>query len=174
MTVFEATEPPFLFHRPFIFILLLFFCLIGLYILFRFFLPIVFDKELFLRQKLISLLPLLLSVILLSGTVTGFVFYIKDNLFLVDNYNQYKKGNCLYVEGEVDHFVPIPESRKGTESFEVSGVAFSYGADNSKWYYSRCKVDGGNVENGKHVQIWYVSKDDVNFIMRLDILSESE
>lgn len=90
-------------------------------------------------------------------------------------YNNYINGECDYVEGFIEDFHSMPEDLHDSEHFTVNGVKFSYGADNSEYFYSTCRKDGGILQEGLYVRLWYFNTDigseyPMSYIMRIDIL----
>ena len=93
-------------------------------------------------------------------------------------YNRYKNGECDYVEGYVTDFHPMPDDLHDSEHFKVNGILFSYGADNSEYYYSTCQKDGGILKEGSYVRLWYTNVDiggeyPMSYIMRIEIKRSS-
>ncbi|MGM9680122.1 MAG: hypothetical protein ACI3XR_01305 [Eubacteriales bacterium] len=90
-------------------------------------------------------------------------------------YDRYVNGECDYVEGFIEDFHPMPEDLHDTEHFTVNGVKFSYGADNSEYFYSTCRKDGGILREGLYVRLWYFNADigseyPMSRILRIDVL----
>ena len=170
MTAFESVKPS-LFYRPYMLLIAIAFLLVSVYIFFNAFLPIKHDQERDKSPKLWMLVPLLFSVIPFLISVFVCVSFFSTNMDYINIYEQYACGQSEVVEGMVEEFHPMPETLHDSEHFEVAGVKFNYGADNSKCFYSRCKKDGGIfVGNGQKVKIWYVPYDGHNYIMRVDLL----
>ena len=179
MIAFETVRPS-LFYRPGVLLLLLPFFAIGLFIFVKGIIPIKKDyeaakatgnKEAFSDFILSAALSFVFSTVLLFVSIYSAVAYFSGNIALMKMYQEYKSGECEIVEGTVENFHPMPQELHDTEHFEVNGVYFEYGADNSKHYYSRCRKDGGLITgNGQKVKIWYVSYGDYNCIMQLKLL----
>jgi len=163
MTAFESVKPS-LFYRPYILLIAIVILLVSVFIFFNAFLPLKRERT---RWQLV---PLLFSIIPFLISVLSCVSFFSTNMDYINIYEQYANGQSKVIEGIVEEFHPMPETLHDSEHFEVSGVEFSYGADNSKYFYSRCKKDGGIfIGNGQKVKIWYVPDDGHNYIMRVDV-----
>lgn len=164
MTAFESVKPS-LFYRPYVLLIAIAFLLVSVFVFLNAFLPLKRARTLWM------LVPLLFSIIPFLISVLSCVSFFSTNMDYINIYEQYANGQSKVIEGIVEEFHPMPETLHDSEHFEVSGVGFNYGADNSKYFYSRCKKDGGIfIGNGQKVKIWYVPHDGHNYIMRVDIL----
>ena len=164
MIAFESVKPS-LFYRPYMLLIAIALLLVSVFIFFNVFLPLKRDRTLW------KLVPLLFSIIPFLIAVFACVSFFSTNMDYINIYEQYACGQSEVVEGIVEEFHPMPETLHDSEHFAVSGVEFNYGADNSKYFYSQCKKDGGIfIGNGQKVKIWYVPYDGHNYIMRVDIL----
>ena len=180
MIAFEAVRPS-LFYRPGVLLILLPFFAIGLFLFIKCIIPIKKDykaakatgnKEDFSDFILSTALSFVFSTAFLLVSIYSAVVYFSGNIALMKMYKEYKSGECEIVEGTVENFHPMPQELHDTEHFEVEGVYFQYGADNSKHCYSRCKKDGGFITgDGQKVKIWYVSYGGNNYIMQLKLLN---
>lgn len=133
--------------------------------------------SIFRKEKLL-IIPLLFAVILSYATVTIAYAGVDNVISMHSLYNRYKDGECDYVEGYITDFHPMPKELHDTERFKVNGIAFSYGADNSKYYYSTCQQDGGVLREGLYVRLWYSNFDTgteypMSSIMRIDVKRSS-
>ena len=113
---------------------------------------------------------ILLSCMTLALVYSGFSEVINGHR----RYEDYVNGNCEYIEGYIENFHPMPEELHDTEHFTVNDVGFSYGADNSDYYYSRCQKDGGFLREGMYVRMWYINVDvgsdyPDSYIMQIDV-----
>ena len=164
MIAFESVKPS-LFYRPYMLLIAIALLLVSVFIFFNVFLPLKRDRTLW------KLVPLLFSIIPFLIAALACVSFFSTNMDYINIYEQYANGQSEVVEGIVEEFHPMPETLHDSEHFAVSGVEFNYGADNSKYFYSQCKKDGGIfIGNGQKVKIWYVPYDGHNYIMRVDIL----
>lgn len=57
------------------------------------------------------------------------------------------------------------------ESFIVEGIEFSYSRSNPIYVYHFPKVDGGFITgNGQYVKISYITHNEINIIVKLELL----
>ena len=170
MTAFEAAKPS-IFYRPYVLAIALIFILVSVHIFINGVLPIVQDKKAETREKSLVILPLFFSIIPFVVSAYVCVIFFQTNTNYIKIYEAYRNGESEIVEGQITSFHPMPEALHDTEHFEVGGILFSYTADNSKTFYSRCKKDGGIFTgNGQTVRIWYVNDDGYNYIMKVELL----
>jgi len=99
--------------------------------------------------------PLMLSV------VTGGSIYLEHRRYV----SAYREGRTEYVEGVVEHFVPMPEDGHDNESFEVAGHRFEYAESHLTAGYNTTCGNGGPIGDGRRVRIWHVA----NTILRLEL-----
>ncbi len=78
-----------------------------------------------------------------------------------------EQGACRIVEGPVEHFVPMPSSGHGTESFSVAGVPFRYSDFAATDGFNHTTFRGGPVTAHSYVRVCYDPSD--NVILRLQI-----
>lgn len=80
----------------------------------------------------------------------------------------YKNGEYLEIEGEVKDIKITPFLGNGNDTFSVNGVEFEVG--NSKPGYQKQAAYGGKItENGQKVRIRYISDNNCNYIMSLEM-----
>jgi len=75
------------------------------------------------------------------------------------------RDECAVVEGIVTDFHPMARNGKGSESFEVSGVRFTYSDFVITPGFHRTTYRGGPIRAGLHVRVHYRGQD----IARLEI-----
>jgi hypothetical protein len=82
-----------------------------------------------------------------------------------------KDGKAQYVEGTVDHFVPMPEQGHADEYFDVKGVPFSYSDFVMTAGFNNTSSHGGPIHQGLPVHIWYrdVGNGRYNEILKLEV-----
>lgn len=86
-------------------------------------------------------------------------------------YDKYVAGDYLTVEGIIEDYTLAEEGEAQLpDRFYVDGVRFSVPGFVSGWGYPLKQVDGGVLENGKHVRIYYVPYKFENVIMKLEVL----
>ena len=69
----------------------------------------------------------------------------------------YSSGNYQTVEGYVENFDPMPAEGHKQESFDVSGVHFSYSDYVIQPGYRNARAKGGVISgNGQHLRIGYL------------------
>jgi hypothetical protein len=78
-----------------------------------------------------------------------------------------EENRCRVVEGPVEHFVPMPQSGHGAESFLVGGVPFKYSDYAPNGGFSTTSSHGGPIGADSHVRICY--DPEKNIILRLEI-----
>ena len=78
-----------------------------------------------------------------------------------------EQNRCRVVEGPVEHFVPMPQSGHGAESFLVEGVPFKYSDYAPNGGFNTTSSHGGPVGADSYVRICY--DPDKNIILRLEI-----
>lgn len=130
--------------------------------------------RIFVKEKIFILL-LVFAVVLSFASIALAYSGIETVVSGHSLYNRYTNGECDYVEGYISDFHPMPEDLHDSERFTVNGVAFSYGADNSEYYYSTCQKDGGVLKEGLYVRMWYFNADigeeyPMSYIMRIEVL----
>jgi hypothetical protein len=77
-------------------------------------------------------------------------------------------GQAQYVEGDVEHFVPMPYGGHAVESFDVKGIAFSYSDFVIISGFNNTSSHGGPIREGLPVHIWYSG----NEILKLEVGQE--
>lgn len=130
------------------------------------------------RKEKLLIIPLLFAIVFSYATITIAYEGINGVIDGHSLYNRYQNGDCDYVEGYVTDFHPMPDSLHDSEHFKVNGILFSYGADNSEYYYSTCQKDGGILKEGSYVRLWYTNVDiggeyPMSYIMRIEIKRSS-
>jgi len=65
-------------------------------------------------------------------------------------------GTVQYVEGPVEHFVPMPANGHGVEQFEVQGTHFEYSPNEVSAGFSKASGPGGPIRAGRYVRVGYV------------------
>ena len=130
------------------------------------------------RKEKVLIILLLFAIVLSYATIT--IAYESVNGVISGHslYKRYQNGECDYVEGYITDFHPMPKMGHDTESFKVNGVAFAYGDENSDYYYSTCQKDGGVLEDGLYVRLWYTNVDlgveyPMSYIMRIEVKRSS-
>jgi len=79
------------------------------------------------------------------------------------NVKSFEKGEYKLIEGQIEDFVPASEGIKGTESFEVNGMKFSYAF--SEIIGGLNHSISGSIKNGSIVKIYYKN----NAILRFEL-----
>jgi hypothetical protein len=74
-------------------------------------------------------------------------------------------GKAQYVEGNVQHFIPMPYQGHADESFDVSGVSFHYSDFQVGGGFNNTSSHGGPIRDGLFVRIWYSG----NNILKLQV-----
>lgn len=172
MTVFETRKPNVfdylqIFFNADIFFISVIILAVAVFLWIKLVIPSWKEKDVGIFARLLFVgLALLFSYVFLVIANTN----IRAAITLGRNYATYVAGECQVVEGYVENFHPMPEDLHDTEHFTVSGKYFFYSSENSPFYYSHCKKDGGAITgDGLKVKIWYLDEDT---ILRLDILEE--
>jgi len=75
-------------------------------------------------------------------------------------------GTVQFVEGPVEHFVPMPLNGHGVEQFEVQGKHFEYSHNIVTAGFNTTSTRGGPIREGLQVRIGYVGAT----IVRLEVL----
>ena len=132
------------------------------------------------REEKIVILLLVIAVVLSYASITLAYEGVNDVIDSHALYNRYKNGECDYIEGYITDFHPMPKEGHDIESFKVNGVAFSYGGGlPSEYYYNTCQKDGGVLEDGLYVRLWYTNVDffgdeyPTSYIMRIEVKRSS-
>jgi hypothetical protein len=74
------------------------------------------------------------------------------------------------VEGEIENFHPMPKAGKENESFTVNGIFFKYSDYTISYGFNNSSTLGGPLRrNGQQVRISYISDDDGNKILKLEL-----
>lgn len=104
------------------------------------------------------------------STIT-FLFFILSAPYHIYNYYTtmkiYQNKEFKVVEGVVQNYKEIDYK---TESFEVDGVKFKYEAFFIFFGYKKTKFYGGLIDNDKYVKIAYINKNDMNIILKLEMI----
>jgi hypothetical protein len=102
------------------------------------------------------------------------IFIILTPSYFYNYYNTmkiYHNKEFQIIEGNVQNFKEISYK---SESFEVDGIKFEYSNAVFNFIgYRKTKFYGGEIDNNKYVKIGYITKNDVNVILKLEILRES-
>lgn len=130
------------------------------------------------RKDKVLILLLVIAVVLSYASITLAYAGVYNVIAGHSLYNHYKNGKCDYIEGYITDFHPMPKMGHDTESFKVNGVAFAYGDENSEYYYNTCQKDGGVLEEGLYVCLWYTNVDlgveyPMSYIMRIEVKRSS-
>ena len=89
--------------------------------------------------------------------------------------NAYRSGQYEVVEGYVENFDPLSKNEKGSESFEINGVQFTYSDTKVITGYHNTNKNGGVITgNGQYLKIGYIYYNDsygniIVYIEELDI-----
>ncbi|WP_407156239.1 hypothetical protein [Bradyrhizobium sp. STM 3557] len=78
-----------------------------------------------------------------------------------------EQDGCRMVEGQVEHFVPMPYGGHSVESFSVRGIRFSYSDYIVTGGFNNTASHGGPISAGSYVRICYDPANHV--ILQLDI-----
>ncbi len=86
----------------------------------------------------------------------------------------YKEGRCIYGEGTVSDFKPMPADGHVHESFVMGNRKFEYSDfDLSRPGFNNTASHGGPIKEGLPVHVWFESQDGTNSIARLDVAVQS-
>ncbi|RLV59946.1 hypothetical protein D5018_09710 [Parashewanella curva] len=81
---------------------------------------------------------------------------------------QVTESKIFTVTGEVTN-LHTEKAASREESFEVSGVKFSYNdVATPKYFFANRKYQDGIIQNGRKVKVEYIKDDETNLIIRLD------
>jgi len=106
-----------------------------------------------LRIRLIQVVFILMWFLTIFAVYGNYSHY-------ADLCQQVRAGSFTSAEGRITSFVPMSDSSRGTESFDVSDKHFHYSKyDLTKSYY------GGSLREGLQVRIGYIGND----IVRVEV-----
>lgn len=113
-----------------------------------------------------------MTILALTLTLCAFLFAIVANIIDYNFIkNSYHERNYNVVEGVVEEFIPMKFEGHSQESFIVEGIEFSYSRSNPIYGYHFPKVDGGFITgNGQYVKISYITYNEINIIVKLELL----
>ena len=80
-----------------------------------------------------------------------------------------RNGTAQVVEGRVENFHPMPYTGHDLERFDVSGVHFEYSDYVITSGFNKTSSHGGPVHSDVYVRIHYISRQDGNLILRLEV-----
>jgi hypothetical protein len=66
-----------------------------------------------------------------------------------------RTGHVEVVEGDIEHFQPMPEGCHAPERFDVAGHRFAYKDCFDAGGFNQSSTKGGPLEQGQHVRIFY-------------------
>jgi hypothetical protein len=75
----------------------------------------------------------------------------------------------MITEGEVTNYEPLPASGKGSESFVVSGVRFTYSDYQMSPGFHQTRLAKSVIHDGRYVRIHHVDND----IARLEVAADT-
>lgn len=87
---------------------------------------------------------------------------------------QIKKGDIEIQQGKISEYKPIDLSNHGSlESFSINGVKFAYSDYHRISGYHHACVNGGLIcEEGQEIRISYYTKNNINYIIKIDTLTD--
>lgn len=88
---------------------------------------------------------------------------------------QIEKGDIQIEKGRISKYHPIDVSNHGSlESFVLNGIKFSY-SDYHRipGYHHACKNGGAICQEGQEIKLSYYSREGINYIIKLEILSDN-
>ncbi len=113
-----------------------------------------------------------------SGQIVGIVLLVVFICLSIYNFNQinnykdiledYKNQEYLVVEGKIEKFKGLSEENQ-QETFVVNGVKFA--VPNNIGYSHTSLSDSYIREDGQNVRIGYMIIDDINYIVKLEIVA---
>ena len=113
-------------------------------------------------------------------TITSLAMLI-SGLVAISQYIEYKqiveqikKGDVEIQQGKISEYKPIDLSNHGSlESFSINGVKFAYSDYHRISGYHHACVNGGLIcEEGQEIRISYYTKNNINYIVKLDTLTD--
>ncbi|MBI35650.1 MAG: hypothetical protein CMP67_09860 [Flavobacteriales bacterium] len=114
-----------------------------------------------------------------ATVVTTILAICLSLLVSVSQYVGYKKivskieeGKVKVVEGEISNYKPIDLTNHGSfESFTINEAKFAYSDYHRiSGYHHACANGGVICNNGQEVKLTYYKEDNLNFIVRIEIL----
>ncbi|MBR5272876.1 MAG: hypothetical protein IKU25_05715 [Clostridia bacterium] len=121
------------------------------------------------KRKMITRLCIIAFCAVLVFTIVVVVAQVRTYQKIV---GAYKSGEYEIVEGYVENFEPMPDNKRGMESFEINGVDFEYSHREATMGYNTPLNKGGVITgDGQHLKIGYVCDDDEKIIVYIEQLS---
>ena len=123
----------------------------------------------------VSLL-LFVIVTLIGVLIYGWFFMNRTEQELYDaTVVAYQNGNYETVEGVIENFHAMPPTRHDSDSFDVNGVHFRIESSAQPYWYAIQQVDGGVFTgNGQYVRIGYVQYRSMIYIVKIEVLDETQ
>ena len=84
-------------------------------------------------------------------------------------YNKYQSGQYLVVEGVISNYTVADDWEPNLpDYFYVNDIEFKVPGFVSPWGYPLKQIDGGVLDNGMNVKIYYIEYKNENVIMRIE------
>lgn len=113
---------------------------------------------------------------LISFIIVFLLFIISCQIYVTIDakhkvYDEYQAGNYHIVEGRIDGYTLAEEGQPNLpDYFYVDDIEFQVPGFVSAWGYPLKKIDGGVLEDGMHVKIYYIHYKCENVIMKIEQL----
>lgn len=129
----------------------------------------IFKMYSFLRQVILSFGYILIAftvIILIISLVKAPVILSKER-----NFNKLiESSNYLIVEGETENFIPMSKDGHKKEMFSVKEIQFEYSDYIMTKGFHRTSLNNGPItRNGQKVRISYITEDNINLIMKIEL-----
>mgnify|MGYP000044506598 FL=1 len=121
------------------------------------------------RSVLSAKITTIFVIVVLTFIIGTLVFSHVDARKKV--YNKYIEGDYLIVEGEVENYMPDPDGANLPDRFSVDDIDFAIPGFTTCWGYPLRQVDGGELQNGVNVKIYYIPYKFENVIMKIVIFN---
>lgn len=159
MKILYEAQPWYGLSIPFIIL-----CLVDLVLLFLY--VFLWRKNSVLSAKIATIFV----IVVLTFIIGTLVFSHVDARKKV--YGKYIQGDYLTVEGEVENYMPDPDGANLPDRFSVEDIDFSIPGFTTVWGYPLRHVDGGELQNGLNVKIYYIPYKFENVIMKIVIFDD--
>lgn len=74
------------------------------------------------------------------------------------------------MAGNVSNYIPMPFNGHANEKFDVENIHFEFSDyDRSDYGYNNTRSHGGVIKDGIYVKIKYVSSQEKNIILKLEV-----
>lgn len=138
-------------------------CSLGIYFLFNLKNPYNTKKGIFVFFGV---------VFTITGVFVIIISIISYATMYKNVFSEYNKGNFLIEEGEIKNLNVVSFGGKGSDEFDVNSIHFAIDGALTPGYHKRASCGGIIRSNSIRVRISYVHYQDINYIMKIEAVSD--